>query len=375
MFEKIIYKRYLFAKRKFQFISLINKLSIVGIIIGVASLIIIMSIFNGFRDFTIFELVRDNPHLVISKYNDELKDNLNKNKDIQSVTEVYTNEIIIEQNKKRISSTIVISESFENNIISNKIANELDAFLGDTLKILSMTQVESLVSSLSILKPKIFIADNVAYNSSMTIKSNDLKLKQPGAIKELHLRLSDFMNADEFKENLTKSYNFKNNPEKNKLEIISWKDKNKLLIVVMEIERYFVFVVLFIVVIIASFNLFASISMTIFEKNKDIGILRTIGSTKKNIQKIFITQGNIAGLIGLFLGTIIGLSVVYSQLYFSWINIHVSNGMSHPLPMEFQLLDLISIIISTVLIIFISTYFPAKLSSNKSIADGIKVNN
>lgn len=365
MFEKIIYQRYLFSKRKFQFISLINKLSIIGIIIGVSSLIIIMSIFNGFRDFTIFELVRDNPHLTIRKYDEEFKSLLEKNSNIKSFTEVYTNDIIIEKDKNKIPAKIEISESFDGNILSNKIANLLDAFLGDTLKIVSITQVESLVSSLSLLKPKIFIPENIAYTNSMIIKTNNINLKQPGSKKELQIKLNDFMYADILKKELADS----------KIEIQTWTDKNKLLILIMDIERYFVFIVLFIIVIIASFNLFASISMTIFEKSKDIAIMRTLGATKTSIQKIFITQGNIAGFIGLLLGTLIGIGIVYSQIKFLWIEISVSNGISHPLPMEFQVIDLISIIFATGIIIFISSYFPAKLSTNKTITEGIKINN
>ena len=366
MFEKIIYQRYLFSKRKFQFISLINKLSIIGIIIGVSSLIIIMSIFNGFRDFTIFELIRENPHLTIRKYDDDFKIILDNNSKIKYFTEVYTNDIIIEKDKNKIPAKIEISESFEINILPSKIANLLDAFLGDTLKIISITQVESLVSSLSLLKPKIFIPENIAYNNSMTIKTNNINLKQPGSKKELQVKLNDFMYADILKKELSAD---------SQIEVQTWTDKNKLLILIMDIERYFVFIVLFIIVIIASFNLFASISMTIFEKSKDIAIMRTLGATKSSIQKIFITQGNIAGLIGLLFGIMIGIGVVFSQIKFFWIEISVSNGISHPLPMEFQVIDLISIIFATGVIIFISSYFPAKLSTNKTITEGIKINN
>jgi lipoprotein-releasing system permease protein len=367
LFESFIYRRYLIAKKKFQFISLINKLSILGIAIGVSSLIVIMSIFNGFRDYTILELIRDKPHLTITDYDDSFAEYIKQDTtNIYSFKTVYINDVLLEKNRNKSNCKIMISKQYSGNIISNKIANSLDVFLGDTLKIVSLTQIESMISSFRLLKAKKFIVDDVMYDNSNLIKTNDLNLKLPGSVKEMHLVLNDFEQAIIYSDIL-------NNKFKD-ITVSTWYSKNKLLLVIMNIERYFVFIVLFIIVIIASFNLFASISMTVFEKNRDIGILRTIGSNKLSIKKIFLTQGIISGVIGLSLGVIIGMSIVISQITFHWLNINVNNGMSHPLPMQFSFIDLIFIIICTLLLVYLSAFFPSKFSTKKTISESIKLN-
>lgn len=367
MFENFIYRRYLVAKKKFQFISLINKLSILGIAIGVSSLIVIMSIFNGFRDYTIIELIRDKPHLSITNYDNSFIDFLDKDsKNVKSHQVVYINDILVEKNKNKSNCKIIVSNQYDGNFISNKIANSLDVFLGDTLKLVSLTQIESMISSFRLLKAKKFVVSDVIYDNSNIIKTNDLAYKLPGSVKELHIKLNDYEQAAVYGNMLKKKYDG--------ISVNSWYSQNKLLLIIMNIERYFVFIVLFIIVIIASFNLFASISMTVFEKNRDIGILRTIGANKDSIKKIFLNQGLISGIIGLGLGVVLGLSVVISQINFHWLNINVNNGMSHPLPMQLSIIDILIIIISTIILIYISVYFPSKFSTKRTITESIKLN-
>ena len=367
MFESFIYRRYLIAKKKFQFISLINKLSILGIAIGVSSLIVIMSIFNGFRDYTIIELIRDKPHLSITNYDDSFIEFIDKDsQNIKSHQVVYINDILVEKNKNKSNCKIIVSNQYVGNFISNKIANSLDVFLGDTLKLVSLTQIESMISYFRLLKAKKFVVSYVMYDNSNIIKTNDLSFKLPGSVKELHIKLNNFEQAAVYGDLLQNKFKG--------ISVSTWYSQNKLLLIIMNIERYFVFVVLFIIVIIATFNLFASISMTVFEKNRDIGILRTIGASKQNIKKIFLTQGLISGVIGLGLGVILGLAVVISQINFHWLNINVNNGMSHPLPMQLSSIDIAFIIITTIILVYISVYFPSKFSTKRTITESIKLN-
>lgn len=366
-FEQFIYKRYLFSKKKFQFISLINKLSILGIAIGVASLIIVLSIFNGFKDFTINELVRDNPHIIIENYSEKIIEYVNNdNSNIYNYFEVYENEILVEHNKNKINTKLIISDRFESNVISNHLVKSLDIFLGDTIKFTSLTQIETLITSFRLVKPKKIVVDNISYDNSNFIKSNDLSLIVDGKKKLLYVFLNDYNNAEKYSSKLKEKFK--------DIEISTWYSKNKLLLLIMNVERNFVFVVLFIIIIIASFNLFASISMTIFEKQKDIGILRTLGANSKSIFKIFLTQGSISGFLGLFVGVLIGLGIVLSQINYQFLRISVNNGFSHPLPMKLDILDIVITSIATVILILLSTYFPAKLSTKKDITQNIKLN-
>lgn len=337
-----------------------------GIAIGVSALIIVMSIFNGFGDFTINELVKKNAHLSINNPNKEIEQEVKKINGIDKIYLSYSTNALLEFNSNKINSTIIYSEEFTSNIVSNDIISKLDIFSGDTLKVISMEQLEAMLTSFNFPLVKNFVVDRISYDNQGLIRTNDKNMLYSLSKKTMNVYLKDYNQAESIKNLL-----LKNNPN---LSIETWQTKNKLLLVIMQIEKYFVFIVLFIIVIIASFNLFASLSMTIFEKSQDIGILRTMGTNSTQIKKIFISQGFISGVVGLILGIIFGLSIVLSQIYFSWININVSNGISHPLPVDLELVNIIFIVVFTLIVIFMSSYYPAKFSTKKSISESIKLN-
>lgn len=365
-FERLIYKRYIFSKKKFQFISLINILSIIGIAIGASSLIIILSIFNGFSKFTINELVSQNPHISIQNPPDELEIKIQKLEDVKTYNYSSISEVLIDKNNSKVNATLIYSDIYENNSLSVDLSNKLNVFTSDTISVISLDQIDMMISSLSFPIPKKITIDNIDYRTKNVIKTNINNLKYQSSKKFLNIFLDDFNKAENLKKQLLDIYH--------NLNIETWKSKNFLLLLIMEIEKYFVFFVLFIVVVIASFNLFASLSMTIFEKSKDIGILRTLGVNKFQIRSIFISQGFISGLIGLIIGIILGVLIIFSQIEYEWINVNVGNGFSHSLPVELNIWNLIFVFFSTLLIIFLSSYYPAKFSTEKSISDSIKVN-
>ena len=229
-----------------------------------------------------------------------------------------------------------------------------------------MDQLDGLINSLSVPLVKKSEVSKVIYDNQNIFRTNDKDLIYNSSTKYLNIFLNDYTQSENFKEMILKKF-----PN---LQIETWQTKNTLLLVVMQIEKYFVFFVLFIIVIIATFNLFASLSMTIFEKSQDIGILRTMGVSGKRIKRIFILQGMISGVVGLILGIIIGVAVVVTQIKYEWININISNGLSHPLPVELNIYNLIFITLFTLIVVFLSSYYPAKFSTENSIADSIKLN-
>lgn len=361
-----IYIRYLFAEKKFRFISLINILSIIGIAIGVSALIIIMSIFNGFSEFTVKELIRNNPHITLHKSNDNVLDYLKSLDEIKDVYTSYESNVILEKNSSKVNAQLIYSDNFKDNVISSDLATNLKLYSNDTLNIISLNQIEAIFSSLSIPKVNKLIIDGIDYRNKSIIKTNDKNFIYSSSKKSLNIFLKNFNDVDFVEKKLKKKFN--------NLQIETWKSNNLLLLVIMEIEQYFVFFVLFLIVIIASFNLFASLSMTIFEKSKDIGILRTLGVNKFQLKKIFLSQGFISGIIGLMIGLVLGLLIVYTQITFQWISVNVSGGFEHPLPVELNYFNLIFIIIFTLFINFLSSYYPAKFSTNKTISEALKLN-
>lgn len=133
-FERLIYKRYIFSKKKFQFISLINTLSIIGIAIGASSLIIILSIFNGFSKFTINELVSQNPHISIQNPPDELEIKIQKFEDVKTYNYSSISKVLIDKNNSKVNATLIYSNIYENNSLSVDLSNKLNVFTSEDRK-------------------------------------------------------------------------------------------------------------------------------------------------------------------------------------------------------------------------------------------------
>ncbi|MCL2038874.1 MAG: FtsX-like permease family protein [Bacteroidetes bacterium] len=384
--------RYIFPKGKFDFISIITIISIVGIIIGVAALIIVMSIFNGFRT-TMEEVILDiDPAIRIvsneSAYfmtDSNLLEKIKSLPDIKSVHPILQTKAVI-VNNSNIEVVDLISNSDglldeklfiygSNKTDSNEIVvgialadRLLKGTIYDTMQLISMRSLRNSFNTLQ-LPSGIEVFSNAIIQTS--IKDYDLtNCYADYKIVRQILNVSDGMisHLDIF---LTNNDSKKITDLINKILIetqyatLTWIDLNKDLYSIMQMERVAVFCVISLILLIAIFNVFASLALTVMEKKQEISLLKVLGAENKMITHIYIIEGTIIGFIGTIIGLLVGVGLVLMQINFNLFEIDSSVYITSTFPMKLQIIEVVLICIFSLFLSVLAAYFPAKVATKQ----------
>ena len=331
LLERKIAFRYLFTKKKDGFINIISTFSFLGIALGVAVLIVVMSVMNGFRAELISKINGFNPHLKIFSNDKSLDIKKLKNDKITKISEHFflsnAGEAVIVNNsytkgiilrgylKDDFKKLKVINNDnfFGNNFITYNhisIGKELSFILnvdiGDKITLISPSSVMSIAGSLP--KQKSFIIESI-------FESEINEFNQNIAFLNL-IDLEEFFDLDKNKRYLEVFLKDPNNIENKKKifqnvfenELInSWADLNKSLFSALKVERNVMFIILSLIILIAAFNIISGLTILVKNKTRDIAILKSIGVQNKSIKKIFFLVGLLIGTISTISGIIIGI--------------------------------------------------------------------
>lgn len=407
MLEFFIAKRYIRSKHKLNFITIISFLSTAGITIGVAALIIVLSVFNGFGSLVKSILISFDPHVRISVIDERgfgktrlIEEELNS---LGKASEYYpfvegkvvllnrqTFEIVTlkgvaannQQSDWGVSSKIISgnydlddASGVSKIILGLPLALKLSARVGDTINAASAYNIEKTITSLSLPRTQKFVVTglfesnnrdyDIAY-SFTSLKSGQRLFGLRDRITGYEVRLDDIENSESVKIRLNEKL-----PD-GLFSVNTWYDLHKDLFSVMLIERWAAYILLCLIIAVATFNIFASLTMTVLEKKKDIGIMRSIGLTRKSILKIFMLEGLLVGLIGTFLGIMIGIAVCYLQIEYNFYPLDPTKYIIDSLPVELRFTDIIAVGLMAMLLSFIASLYPAKRAANTMIIDSIK---
>lgn len=404
--ERFIAFRYLKLKHRINFISVISFLSILGITIGVAALIVVLSVFNGFSSLVTNILISFDPHLKIESniaegfYRDErMEEFLKKNKDVESFTPFVNGKCVVYSNRViRIINLIGISGAEDQKITGLKnslvagsydlssdylpktliglsLANRLKVSIGDTIVVVSPEGLESYLAGISFPLNQSFVVGGIynthnndvdAYNVYVNLNQAQRLLGFGDKIFGYEIRLKSIDETNDVKNKLEKISN------KNLMSIKTWFDLHKDLYSVMLIERWTAYTILSLIIAVATFSIFSSLLMTVIEKKRDIGVLKAIGLSNKNILKIFLLEGILIGIIGSVVGVILGLAVCYLQINYKLYALDPTVYIIDALPIEVRVFD---ILVISLMAIFLSTfagYFPARKAANLNPIDAIR---
>jgi lipoprotein-releasing system permease protein len=398
--------RYLFTFRNFHFITFITIISIIGIVIGVAALIIVMSIFNGFGEFTEKQLISYDPHIrILPKQGVWLEDyqsaeNKLKNiREISGYSPVLSGRILVakESNIKVVQLFGYPPNQFKrvsgigSNIISGKLnlkselgyprvilganlAYMLKVTTKDAISLMSMNTLESSILTMSeqvgqqAKVAAIFLTNNTEYDDTYCITSIEAAsglLNPPqGAVSAIDIRLNSVDESEKVQEQLRAML-----PGFN---ILTWYDLHKELYNILKFERIAVFVVLSLIIIIAVFNVLASLAMTVTEKRPDIGVLKALGADDKLIRRIYILLGSIIGAISTLIGTLIGLGFCYGQINFGWIKLNDAQFLVPTLPLSVHASDIVIVICVSMLLSIAATIYPSRKAAKTGIIEAIR---
>ena len=403
--EKEITFRYLKTRKKDGFLNVISIFSFIGISLGVAVLIIVMSVMNGFRSELINKIVGFNAHVTVKPYENPIDEKKLKNINLKSISKEiifsnsgeaiviktkYTKGIVLRGYRKNDFSKLdlVNNKHFigdannltKNNIsIGKELSFNLNLRIGDKLTIMSPSGIGTIIGNLpkqeSFIINSIFdsgLADfdqNVAFININSLESLfDINKKD----RNLEIYLKDPVNIETNKLIVQKIFNDE--------FVYSWSDMNTSLFSALKVERNVMFIILSLIIIVAAFNIISGLTILVKNKTREIAILKSIGVLNKSIVKIFFLVGVIIGssatLFGIFLGVIFSIYIENLREFLSNIfkislfpeEIYFLSKM----PSEIKIDSIIIIFICSILITIIVSIFPAIKASKLDLAKTLK---
>ncbi|HEY9187108.1 MAG TPA: FtsX-like permease family protein [Ignavibacteria bacterium] len=402
--ESFIAWRYLKSKRKMGFITIISLISIIGVMIGTAALIVVLSVFNGFNGLVTSLLVGFDPHIRIEKPKNENISNLDSLeriisgiKEIKSFSPVISEKAMIITGQ--INRVIIINGVDDKKIgevsgVKNKIINGKFEF-DDNSELKSIVLGLTLADRLGVIKgDTVFLVSSSGMDNSILQFSNPkvMKLKVIGIFESNNKDYDNFyayISLSAAKELFDTDYstievrlNDINNSLKVKKEIenvlpagftvLTWYDLHKDLYSIMKIERWVAYIILCLIIAVATFNILGSLTMTVIEKKRDIGVMISFGFTKKKIARIFMLQGLLVGVIGTVLGCLLGLILCILQIKFGLFPLDPNIYIISALPVELRWTDFIYVSFASILICFLATIYPSRRAANLLPIDAIR---
>ena len=331
--EKEITLRFLKARKKDGFLNVISIFSFIGISLGVAVLIIVMSVMNGFRSELINKIVGFNAHITVESYEKNINPDSLNNSQLNSISENLilsnTGEAIIIQkdiskgvvlrgySKKDFSKLKIIKDKTfigdRNNLTKNyiSIGKELSFTLGlkigDDVTIMSSSGVETIIGNLP--KKKKFTVVSL-FESGLADFDNNVAFINLDTLDEFFNKSKDDRNLEIYLKNPQNIENQKYIVQKifpNEF-VYSWADTNSSLFSALKVERNVMFIILSLIIIVAAFNIISGLTILVKNKTRDIAILKSIGVLNKSIVKIFFLIGVIIGTTSTIFGIILGIT-------------------------------------------------------------------
>ena len=403
--EKEITLRYLKTRKKDGFLNIISIFSFIGISLGVAVLIIVMSVMNGFRTELINKIVGFNAHVTVKPYESPISLEQLNNENLKLISEElilsnsgeaiviskdYTKGLILRgySSKNFLKLDVVkkgnligkSSQLTKNSIsIGKELSFNLDLSVGDKVSIMSPVGIETIIGSLP--RQETFIISSIFDSGLADFDAN---------IAFINLNtLENFFNLKKEKRNLEIYLNNPSNieEEKNKIQkifknefVYSWADMNSSLFSALKVERNVMFIILSLIIIVAAFNIISGLTILVKNKTRDIAILKSIGVLNKSIVKIFFLVGVIIGTTATFFGIFLG--VVFS-LYIENLREFLSSAFNISLfpeeiyflstmPSEINPTSIFIISLCSISITIIVSIFPAIKASKLDPVKGLK---
>ena len=400
--EQLLIFRFLFSKKSEGYVSIFAWLSIIGISLGVAAVIIVMSVMNGFRIDLTNRIIGLNSHLNILSYDgriykkdiNNLVSKLNTNFFTKYYKSIETNGLIIKNDYSKgvllkgyesynedhyLYNSIIRGEidnnKFDSIFIGDSLAASLDVSVGDKIKIAIPKADKTILGNIPRFKTLkiagVFDLGLYEYDANLIFVSTNLSRKLLALEENIYNKIEFFVETPNTIEILEKEINEELSKKNLNLYSLTWKENNKNLINALKVEKNVMFIILSLIILVASLNIISGLVIFVKEKNKDIGILKTIGMSNKSIVKIFFTIGMTVGIIGsllgLFLGIIFSINIKKIQIFlenilntklFSEEVYHLSS-----LPSKISYSEIIMVLITSIVISIISTIFPAMKSA------------
>lgn len=397
MFERMVAWRYLRSRRKETVISVIASISFLGIMLGVATLIVVMAVMNGFRAELLTRILGVNGHLIVQPLDMPLEDyaqiagRINGVPGVQYAIPLIDGQVLAQGNVGGGSGALVRGIRGEdlgkisiiaNNIqqgsiagfdtgegvaIGSRMADNLGLVLGDTITLIAPDGDVTPLGTTPRMKgypiTAIFEVGMSEYDSSivyMPFSEAQLYFNMDGRAQAIEIYVDNPDNVDALKPKVEEA-------SQRPITMVDWRERNRTFFDALQVERNVMFMILTLIVLVAALNIISGLIMLVKDKGHDIAILRTMGATRGAILRIFLMTGAAIGVVGtlagVLLGVVICLNVERIRQFFSWL---AGERLFNPelyflsqLPARMDASETISVVLMALVLSFLATLFPA----------------
>ena len=413
-YEYFIGLRYLLSKKSNKLISVITLISILGVTLGVMALIVVVSVVSGFENYFQERILGNNSHLVVHMAGKSIKDyrDIAKKilavKGVKGVTPLIYNEVLVSNSSNQAAGVVIYGVDPETFGSASTIPKKLQS--GD-IKLLSHTEDGKERRGQSL--PGLLVGRELAENELFLFPSSTVTIISPyGELSPFGMgpkmrkfevvgvfqtglyeydskyiytdikTLQDFfMMGDEVSSLQVSIDNLKDTENLQKkisavlgegFYVRTWKELNRDIFAAFKLEKTTFFIVLAMIVLVASFNIIGTLNMTVMEKGKEISIIKSLGATSKGIMKIFMTVGSMIGVVGTVLG--LGLGYIVCILLRDYVKFPLNANVYQlsELPVKMHWLDFLIVAICALAISFLATVYPSLKASKLDPCEGIR---
>ena len=390
-YQLFIALRYLKSKKKHKGISVNTLISAGGVAVGVMALLVVLSVMSGFHEDLQRKILGVNAHMVILDYKGAMPDYQDVVKKIKGDDEIVSyapfvmGQVMISYGKRAHGvflrgidpdleskatdvarfmkegsfADLKSKDEIPGIIIGKELASSIGVFKGDLITVLSPVGKIGPLGMLPKIKQfrivGIFEVGMFEYDSNLVL--TDLRAAQDffdmkGEVTGIQLKLKDIYKAPVVRERLQEKLGFP-------LYVKDWMQMNKNLFSALKLEKFAMFVILVLIILVASFNIVSMLIMNVIEKKREIAILKTMGATDKGIMTIFMMQGLAIGILGTVVGVAGGYLLCYVLNTFEIIKLPADVYYLSHLPVKTKFSDFLAVSLSAIIISFLATVYPA----------------
>jgi lipoprotein-releasing system permease protein len=405
-FEFFIALRYIFALRKQSFIAVISLFAVCGVALGVAALIVVIGVMNGFTKDLRDKILGVNAHVIVSAFTGGIRDYktvaeicrgvpgvtgvtpfvysevmLSASGGVKGVVlrgiEPGTADQVLSLTRDMVSGSVkdlADNDGMPGIIVGAEMAKRLGLGVGAMVNLLSPTGTQSAVG----FTPKVrvfrvagvFRTGMFEYDATLgyvTVDSarNLLGFKDD-IVTGLEVRLKDVYKAGEVSDEIrVKLHEYP-------VYVRNWQEMNANLFAALELEKTAMFIILAMIVLVGSFSIVTMLVMLVMQKTKDIAVLMSLGATQESIRRIFMFQGSFIGAVGTALGYGIGIPVALILKKYQFIKLPSDVYPVDYLPVRLELLDMTLIGVAALALCFLSTLYPARRAASLKPSDALR---
>ena len=408
-FERMTSWRYLRAKRKEGFISVITGFAFTGIALGVATLIIVMSVMNGFKAELLNRILGINGHIsIVSSAGYPFNNYKKAVADLQSIDGIETvipliekqllvssshgaegamvrginTEDILRKKVMRDGFAKVDTADFEGDVVvlGNKLAHKLGVRIDDEVTLISPNGKVTAFGSVPRIKSYrvigTFDMGMFEYDSNYIFMPLEAAQKYFGlkeAVSVIDVSLKDESKLPQMRNMLQKSVSLD-------AYVYDWKQTNAAFFNAIDVERNVMFLILTLIILVAAFNIITGLIMLVKDKGRDVAVLRTMGATRGMIMRIFFMDGAFIGIVGTFIGVVLGLLFCYNIENIRQFLQHLSGRelfsseiyFLSQLPAKVDNTEVLLVVVITLILSFLATLYPAYRASKYNPAEALR---